>query len=241
MNEFQLDYNVTGAERKRLVQAIAAHTGEDAKYLGAPSFSYRVGRYTIDRNGKVSFNLAYVDGYMLKSLTEALSGQGFAAQDTDYNTEGDETEHVAAEVDGLTIQMPADSFTSDALNNLHTIIAAKGRLIRKALGVDLLPIQVEGDKVSFPWFSGEATAEEVKAYTHLVTALCGMARTQKRITAKERDTDNEKYAFRCFLLRLGFIGPEYKEERKILLRNLSGSSAFKNGAPKEENTDAVSE
>jgi hypothetical protein len=38
---------------------------------------------------------------------------------------------------------------------------------------------------------------------------------------------NEKYTFRCFLLRLGFIGPEYKDERKILLRNLSGSSAYK--------------
>ena len=37
------------------------------------------------------------------------------------------------------------------------------------------------------------------------------------------------YAFRCFLLRLGFIGSEYKAERKILLKNLSGSSAFKNG------------
>ena len=50
-----------------------------------------------------------------------------------------------------------------------------------------------------------------------------------RITAREKDTDNDKYAFRCFLLRLGFIGAEYKEERKILLRNLTGSSAFKSG------------
>jgi len=41
--------------------------------------------------------------------------------------------------------------------------------------------------------------------------------------------ENEKYAFRCFLLRLGFIGAEYKIERKILLRNLTGSSAFKSG------------
>ena len=115
------------------------------------------------------------------------------------------------------------------INNLHSLIAAKGRLIRKALGVDLLPVQVEADTVSFPWFSGETTAEEVKAYTHLITALCDMARNQKRITAKDKDTDNDKYAFRCFLLRLGFIGAEYKEERKILLRNLTGSSAFKSG------------
>ena len=60
-----------------------------------------------------------------------------------------------------------------------------------------------------------------------------MARTQKRITAKEKEVDNEKYAFRCFLLRLGFIGAEHKQTRKILLRNLSGSSAFKAGQKKE--------
>ena len=61
-----------------------------------------------------------------------------------------------------------------------------------------------------------------------------MARNQKRVTAKEKETDNDKYAFRCFLLRLGFIGADYKTERKILLRNLSGSSAFRNGAPTKE-------
>ncbi len=43
-----------------------------------------------------------------------------------------------------------------------------------------------------------------------------------------REEPNEKYAFRCFLLRLGFIGPEYKAQRKVLLRNLNGSAAFKN-------------
>lgn len=64
---------------------------------------------------------------------------------------------------------------------------------------------------------------------HFITALCDMAKNQKRITSKEKETDNEKYAFRCFLLRLGFIGAEYKTERKILLRNLTGSSAFKGG------------
>jgi hypothetical protein len=60
-----------------------------------------------------------------------------------------------------------------------------------------------------------------------------MSVKQKRITAKEKPVDNEKYAFRCLLLRLGFIGAEYKEERKILLQNLSGSPAFKGGAKNE--------
>ena len=62
-----------------------------------------------------------------------------------------------------------------------------------------------------------------------VTALCERAKKAKRITAKQRTVENEKYAFRCFLLRLGFIGTEYKKDRKILLKNLSGSAAFRDG------------
>ena len=77
------------------------------------------------------------------------------------------------------------------------------------------------------------------AYTHFITALCNMAKKQNRVTAKEKSADNEKYTFRCFLLRLGFIGSEYKKERKILLRNLSGSSAFKNITNKGEPSDEI--
>ena len=71
------------------------------------------------------------------------------------------------------------------------------------------------------------------AYETFICKLCEMARNQKRISSTEKAVDNEKYAFRCFLLRLGFIVNEYKTERKILLRNLSGSSAFKGGAKNE--------
>ena len=74
----------------------------------------------------------------------------------------------------------------------------------------------------------------MKAYTEFIAAICKMSREQKRITAKEKAVDNEKYAFRCFLLRLGFIGNDYKATRKILLRNLTGSSAFKNGGAQHE-------
>ena len=61
-----------------------------------------------------------------------------------------------------------------------------------------------------------------------------MARNQKRVTAKEKETDNEKYSFRCFLLRLGFIGDEFKVARKVLLKNFTGSSAFKSAPTAKE-------
>lgn len=61
-----------------------------------------------------------------------------------------------------------------------------------------------------------------------------MARNQSRVNSSEKPIENEKYAFRCFLLRLGFIGDKYKAARKILLKNLSGSSAFRNGGVQHE-------
>lgn len=68
-----------------------------------------------------------------------------------------------------------------------------------------------------------------------------MSREQKRINSTDKEVTNEKYAFRCFLLRLGFIGAEYKADRKILLKNLTGSSAFKSGAKKEAKDNEISE
>lgn len=246
-----INYNRTGAERKALVNAIAGITGAKAEYLGAPSFAYQVDYFTIDRSGAVTFD-DRADSEEIENLIERLAGMGFEAQIPAPDREGEELPAGGAESEPapnsavqesntLTIQMPADNFTPEALNNLHSLIAAKGRLLRKALGVELLPVQVGEDTVSFPWFGGELTSEEVKAYTHLITALCDMARNQKRITAREKDTDNDKYAFRCFLLRLGFIGAEYKEERKILLRNLTGNSAFKARTRREASSDVASE
>jgi hypothetical protein len=133
---------------------------------------------------------------------------------------------------GLVIEMPRSSFTDTALDNLKRLVESKSNLIKKALGTETLELEITDDKVGFPWFEDGTDPDTVKAYTHFVTALCEMARIQKRVTAKEKETDNDKYAFRCFLLRLGFIGAAYKEERKILLRNLTGSSAFK--TPKSE-------
>ncbi|MFR5081245.1 MAG: hypothetical protein ACLTEE_00695 [Anaerobutyricum hallii] len=63
----------------------------------------------------------------------------------------------------------------------------------------------------------------------------------KRINSAEKPTDNEKYAFRCFLLRLGFIGDAHKATRKILLKNLIGSSAFETvHLQREVHEDAIS-
>ena len=227
-----IKYNVTGADRKRLITALSKITGVKAKYLGMPSMAYEVGDFIIDKDGTLELT-GKADSEEIESVAEHLLSEGFTPMEETKGTEAAQT--VYSGTFGLCISMPRNSFTDTALENVKAIIQVKGELIRHALRLDDLPIEVSDDEVSFPWFEEMPSPEEVQAYTHFISALCEMARNQKRITVKEKETPNEKYAFRCFLLRLGFIGKEYKEERKILLRNLSGSSAFKGGAKNEDN------
>lgn len=227
-----IKYNVTGAERKRLVATLSNLTGVKAKYLGMPSMAYEVGDFTIDKNGNLELS-DKVNSEEIERVAGHLASEGFIDEEEISATEGRQTED--SEAFSLTVSMPRNNFNERALENLKAIIEAKGKLIRHALDVEDLPVEVSEDEVSFPWFETLPTAEEIKAYNHFISALCEMAINQKRITVKEKEVENEKYAFRCFLLRLGFIGEEYKEERKILLRNLTGSSAFKGGAKNEDN------
>ena len=227
-----INYNVSGSDRKRLVAAIAEHTGEKAKYLGAPGFAYQVGGYTVSVDGQVTIE----DNSTAATLIRFLQEKGFQAEDPLADCIAEDTaeeQSEPTEIDGICISMPRSLFTDSGLENLKALIAAKGNLIKKALGTDDLPLEITDTKVSFPWFPGIPTPDEMKAYDTFICKLCEMARNQKRVVAKEKETDNDKYAFRCFLLRLGFIGAEYKSERKILLRNLTGSSAFRSGQPKE--------
>ena len=120
-------------------------------------------------------------------------------------------------------------FTDMALENLQKIIANKQTLFQQAFQTDSTEVEITEEKINFTWFPYTEDGDEIAAYTQFITRLCDMAKDAKRVSSKPTETDNDKYAFRCFLLRLGFIGNEYKTARKILLRNLTGNSAFKNG------------
>ena len=211
--------NATGAERKRLVKTISDWTGVPANYCGAPSFNYEVDYFTIDKNGSLSFD-DRADTDVIERLLQHLYDEGF-----DIDMSADDSPY--EEVTGICISMPRSLFSLQHLENLGNILNAKGELIKKALGIDDLPVEFDDTKIAFPWFTGTPTPEELKAYDTFICKLCEFARNLKRVNTKEKAVENDKYAFRCFLLRLGFIGDEYKAERKILLRNLEGSSAFK--------------
>ena len=123
------------------------------------------------------------------------------------------------------------------VENLKALLEAKGELIKKALGVKDLAVNIGKNSVAFPWFEA-VDIDDVSVYTDFITSLCVFSKAIQRVNKTEARITNEKYSFRCFLLRLRFIGPEYKNHRKILLRNLEGSSAFKNGGKKN---DGISE
>ena len=225
-------YNVTGERRKEMVEVISGIVRMKAVYMRMPTCAYAINNMVVSREGTLTWDERTDSGTVEKVLA-GLERAGFTAEPDETAEETVQEEPQGTGI-GLTVTLPRESFTDAALENLRKLVEAKAVLIRKALAVDSLPVETDEEKVSFPWFPDGQDSESVKAYTHFITAICDMARNQKRITAKEKPADNEKYAFRCFLLRLGFIGAEYKGERKILLKNLSGSSAFKNGEPKGE-------
>ena len=234
-----MNITLNATDRKPLVKAISELTGEKAVYMKAPTYAYKIGDYTVTREGNLEAP-DDLDSESLQQLKDALESTG-------YRPEGSKVPEATAEdssedeITGICISMPRSLFTDANLENLKNIIAAKRSLICKALGMDDLPLEITDTQVSFPWFPGHPDADSVKAYDTFICKLCEMARNQKRVNGTEKQVDNEKYAFRCFLLRLGFIGNEYKTERKILLKNLTGSSAFKSGAKKEVSSDEISE
>ena len=213
-------YNVTGAKRKELVELIANFTGCNAVYKGAPSFAYEVDYFTIDKNGTLSFD-DRADSEVIERLLEMLYDNSFEAESLPEADEP-ETETVSG-----AILIPKATLSEEAFENLGKLISNKEELIKKALGIDEASVTEKDGNICFAWIAEGTNPDEVTAITQFVTALCDMAKKQKRINTTEADVENEKYAFRCFLLRLGFIGSEYKATRKVLLKRLEGSSAFR--------------
>lgn len=221
----QYSYNRTGTERRALVQAVSNILGEAPVYLKAPTFVYDIGYCSVDKNGILSFR-EDTEPEKIEQLLNCLKEQGYepASDETDTNT--------------LTVEIPKNGLTDEKILNLKRIIASKSTVLKKALQTDTIKIIDTGTSLKFPWFTLHGLEGEVKAYCQLATALCQMARTQKRVTAKEKDTQNDKFTLRLFLIRLGFIGDEYKTARKILLGNLTGNSSWKSGhRPEQTETD----
>jgi len=145
----------------------------------------------------------------------------------------------APAIDQVVIEVPND-FTPEALDNLTKMIAAKEALIKKALAADALPIEVDDEKISFPWFQAEMDGEHINAYAQFIACLAATAKVKKRVQTEIKAIDNEKFRMRIFCIALGMIGPEYKLARALLGKNLSGNSAWSSGIdPRKVERDAA--
>lgn len=255
-------YNVTGSERKELVQTIGQAMGVKPVYMKVPTCAYTIGNITVDKNGTMIWDES-TDEAMVQKITKALAAAGFTAEGQDLQ-EADEPAQETTEPVELTVSLPTERHTGNTLRNLVNLIYTRAGLINKALGTNfsadqgLVDALAESDSLSTaedftkavkayeeehgPALSGITITQDVITFSSLpatddqetIYAFMGLAAKmnqqaldQKRIQVKPVDEENEKYALRTWLTRLGMNGPEYKETRKVLMKNLSGNAAFR--------------
>lgn len=234
-----LHYTLVGEQRKQMAQVISEIIQEKVVYKRVPTCAYQIGSFTISKDGVLSW-MEDTDAETVKGVVTGLQMMGFTAK-TEHHiaeqidsaekaTPDEATEEKIIDSNQLTVEIPLRLVDEATLANLDRIIESKGNLIRKAIGADSLAYEVTDSNVLFPWFPLSGDADEALAYTQLISKLVEQARTVKRVTMKEKTVENEKYAFRCFLLRLGFIGDKYKAARRVLLKNLTGNGAWKGGS-----------
>ena len=268
----KISFNVTGAERKSLVGAISEKLNAPTKYLGAPTFAYKVGDCHIDKVGTVTTEGSVADEQN-HALITFLNERGFIGTvedrgdddaepiDADTTVEPEppyfpeqpheDWENCAEdfrEIDGLppkmtapetiTIERPATNVKPEILTAL---LNSKATLIEAALGEDCawereygtdglplcdLPIEFSDGKIKFEWLKFGADSDAVTAWSAFLAAACKFSKTAKRVTAKDGEVENQKFAFRTFMVKLEMNDVENKWHRRYLLRNLKGDSAF---------------
>jgi len=126
----------------------------------------------------------------------------------------------------ISITLPLDGFTPEAIDNLCKMVLAKETLIKKALGVENLPIRVSENGIEFPWFTAEH-ANDMMAFAQFITALATTAKEKKRVTAKPTNTDNMRFSMRVFCIGLGLVGSKYSRIRALMTKSLPGNGAWR--------------
>lgn len=231
-------------DRKEVVRTLSEHLDTKPKYLGAPSFAYQVGEFTVDREGKII----------------SKAGEEVELEDI-LNTD---------ETTTIEIAFPLEDHSGRTLRNLVNMIYSRQVLIKKAFEIEeniieedfvrflnLSDIETleefsnilegigmnkcrgilfdfEEGRITFNFAMEEVDSEKIKAFTEFLALLNKKSKELKYTSSKLIDTDNEKYAFRTWLMRLGMIGDEYKTTRKVLLQSLSGNGAFRKPGEKDE-------
>ena len=183
----KIHYDRTGAQRKVLVEVISRITGERAKYLGVPSCAYQIGVFHLDKEGTLEFD-EVENNAIAREVVDGLLEAGYAGG-KDENI-GEVLERLDKAVgpqenNELIISIPYEGFDENSLQNLDNLIKAKGSLIKKALGVEELPIKVQGGKIKFPWFKDKPGGDETSIFAAFISKLAEMARSQNSLGLKQ--------------------------------------------------------
>ena len=251
-NNFTLNYNVTGNDRKRLADKMAEILGCEAKYLGVPTFNYVVDYFTVDKSGTVIFD-DRADSEEVENLIDQLEAAGFHAENEE---DEDMTE--------VNVVVPAQELTAGQLCNIVYLAHAKQYLLDKVFGqefwsidddlvqrlADENPTEREAFMSVFEGFRStckgisfddrqvtltypkQEDADKNAALSKLMGNMVKSAAESKRVNPATVIEENEKYYLRSWLLRVGFAGADEKAARQVLLAGLKGHTAFR--TPEDE-------
>ncbi len=249
-SSFQLSCKVSGIERKVTAAVIAAALSTEASYSGAPRFSYQAGGWTVDREGMVLTPETPIgEKDSIRPVLDALKTAG-------ASVEGNATVTVSLDGhNGITLKNLVNliyckqaliqkslAFQEDIIP--ESFVKIINSVMMETLGelADLINTaidngQIQGESqlnfdlaertISFSFANATLDADEVLAFLSLCWQLNEQARKQKFSSAKQKDTDNDKFSFRVWLIRLGFVGAAFATDRKVLLARLSGDAAFR--------------
>ncbi|SHJ77683.1 virulence-related protein [Paramaledivibacter caminithermalis] len=248
-------------DRKELVKKLSEHFGVKSKYLGAPSFAYQVETedetYTIDREGKIITASGEQVQFeeLLKGAEEVINKEIGIDKANETLVEDAVVTLPMKGHSGRTLRNLVNMIYSKQ-ELIKKALEIEKDLIREdfIIGINKVKIKTLEDfktaledigenscpGIEFDFydktitfkFEQEENLEKQEVFKQFIYILNENAKKLKHASAKVKSTDNEKYTFRTWLLRLGMIGDEYKMARKELLKNLSGNGAFRKVKPK---------
>ena len=163
---------------------------------------------------ELSFPVSQHNGVTLRNLVNLLYSRGKLIGKA---TGG----HFHVE-EGLVEKLKDDTCTFAIMNFINAVSGYEAEH-----GAALEGLKITTEKVTFTGFPTAPNHEHLTAFAQLAVLMNQQAISQKRIQAKDVNDENEKYALRTWLLRLGMNGPDFKETRKILMEKLSGHAAFR--------------
>lgn len=247
-------FKVGGIERKQVASIIAEVIGEEVKYQGPPSFNYQTGGWTIDKDGLVT-TPELTEKDTLAKVTDALKTAGGMVEGNGTVTLGLEGHNGNTLRNLINIIWAKQNLLQKALSRQTEIVPSVlveainavpidtteefAEVVNEAIdtgkiaGESDLDFDLADQTLSFSFFNASLDEDEVFAYMTLCQKLSEQAKKQKFSSVKQKIATNDRYAMRCFLLRLGFISEEFKTSRKILLLKLDGDAAFRTPEAKQ--------